>query len=305
MAGYDINHTIKRAVIIAIKPIAQHAYIFIPKGLTVITLNTARWFLSLALINLAFNAYADEIEVFSAVVTETHAHPPHVFTQGMVIHQGIMYESSGLYGKSQVLRYAFDKKSRNNRKEQLTDYTSQAVDWHLFAEGLTYFKGHLYLLSWQEQTLIVLNPDSFKEIKRLKYQGEGWGLTHNGQELIRSDGTHTLYFHDSENFEVTHTITVTEQGKPIKYLNELEYIEGLVWANIWYEQRIIGIDPTSGKVVAEADLAPIVKTLDLPSREQVLNGIAWDADEKQIWISGKLWPTSFSITLLPKSASQN
>ena len=152
-------------------------------------------------------------------------------------------------------------------------------------------------LTWREGTAFVYDANKFSLIKDVNYQGEGWGLTNDGKRLIRSDGTNTLFFHNAENFSVEKTISVKFKQEAISKLNELEYAEGFIWANIWHDNRIVKINPASGNVVGVMDLSAIAKDLTLTDAESVLNGIAYDADKKAFWITGKQWPKMFLVKI--------
>jgi len=233
---------------------------------------------------------------YAYTVVSERAHDPALFTQGLLIDGGFFYESSGLYGRSLLVRYpvkpSFAERSRN------TPQWSQVkkIPNRHFAEGLTLLDDYLYLLTWQEQTLLVYNKTTFKLEKQFSYQGQGWGLTYDGSSLIRSDGSSTLFFHKPDDFSVVKTLKVTENGFPLALLNELEYIDGKIWANIWYEDRIVEINPTSGHVEGSVDLSALAK-INKSNSEHVLNGIAWDEATKTIWITGKMWPNLYQITI--------
>jgi glutamine cyclotransferase len=151
------------------------------------------------------------------------------------------------------------------------------------------------LLTWQEGTLFVYDATTFALLKNVNYKGEGWGLATDGKHLIRSDGSAQLFFHNTETFAQEKTINVKYQHTPINNLNELEYADGFIWANIWHDNRIVKINPATGDVVGVIDFSEQAKSLKLKDGESVLNGIAYDADKKAFWITGKLWPKMFLV----------
>lgn len=235
---------------------------------------------------------------FDYRVLAQRSHKPTLFTQGLVLHEGTFYESSGLYGRSQLVSYPREEPA--TRWAQLTaEFTkTDKLPDRYFAEGLTLLDDKLYLLTWQEGTVFVYDHTTFEVIDRWRYSGEGWGLTHNNELLIRSDGSEHLYFHSPEDFSLKRTVAVTEEGRAVQRLNELEFIGGYVWANIWHENRLVQIDPDAGKVVGSVDLTALTAQVDIESSESVLNGIAYDAEQQAMWVTGKNWPTMYLIKLI-------
>jgi len=225
------------------------------------------------------------------------SHKTSLFTQGLEIKNGNFYESSGLYAKSQVVTYPIAEPETTWKKMTAPFTQKQSIPDRYFAEGLTLLNNKLYVLTWQEGTVFVYDADNFSLIKNLNYKGEGWGLTSDGKHLIRSDGSNKLFFHNAENFSVEKSISVKYKQEAIVNLNELEYADGFIWANIWYDNRIVKINPTSGDVVGVIDASDIVKKVKLKDTESVLNGIAYDADKKAFWITGKQWPKMFLVKL--------
>ena len=233
-------------------------------------------------------------------VLAERTHKPILFTQGLQVDNGLFYESSGLYGKSMLVTYPIGEPGSTWAKLSAPFAKRYSLPPQFFAEGLTIVGDKLYLLTWQEGKLLVFDKNSLTPIKHLSYQGEGWGLTHDGKELIRSDGSSHLYFHNPENFVITNTITVRDEQQEISRLNELEFVEGFIWANIWHSDKMIKINPTTGDVVNEINLIELRKKLKLTDNEQVLNGIAWDAGKKAFWVTGKNWPKMFLVKPEPK-----
>ncbi len=227
-------------------------------------------------------------ELWTGRVIATYPHDPGAFTQGLTVHDGELYESTGQYGHSSVRRVDL----QSGAVEQIAP-----VNFTFFAEGLTIFGGRIYQLTWKSQTAFVYDLASFELLGTRRYSGEGWGLTHDGESLIVSDGSATLYFYDPESFTVSRTIEVRDQGAPVARLNELEFIDGEIWANIWYDDRIARISPETGEVQAWVDLSLLVPRARRDP-DAVLNGIAYDAQAKRLFVTGKYWPQLFEIELV-------
>jgi len=174
----------------------------------------------------------------------------------------------------------------------------QLVPDQYFAEGLTDWKNTLVQLTWQSHIAFVYDRATFRMLRTFHYDGEGWGLTHDAKSLILSDGTATLRFFDPDTFKELRRITVKDRGKPVTQLNELEYIHGEIYANVWYSDRIARISPASGRVVGWIDLKGLMPRDQLSSDGAVLNGIACDAEHDRLFVTGKLWPKIFEITIL-------
>ncbi len=224
-------------------------------------------------------------------------HKPTLFTQGLLVHGDHFYESSGLYNQSLLVSYPIAEPASTWAKISAPFTKKQTIPERYFAEGLALLGDKLYLLTWQEQTLLIYDKTTLNYQNSIAYKGEGWGLTEDGRQLIRSDGSDALYFHSPDDFRITKTIKVSDAGRPISQLNELEFAGGFIWANIWYQDRIIKIDPATGDVMGEMDLSELKQKLELNNSEQVLNGIAWDEKQQAFWITGKLWPKMFLIRI--------
>lgn len=226
-------------------------------------------------------------------VVHTYPHDPSAFTQGLIFVDGALYESTGLNGKSSL---------------RMVDLTSgrvlqqQAVDGRYFAEGLTNWGSTLVQLTWESHVGLVYDRFSFRQVRTFSYDGEGWGLTHDAKSLILSDGTATLRFLDPVTFKQVRQVTVTDHGKPIEQLNELELVHGEIYANVWHTDRIARISPSSGKVLGWIDLSGILPAGERSTPEAVLNGIAYDAVEDRLFVTGKLWPKLFEIKVVPRKA---
>lgn len=165
-----------------------------------------------------------------------------------------------------------------------------------FAEGLTLFQNQLIQLTWREGTAFVYNSETFEPIKRFYYRMEGWGLTHYGDHLIMSDGSSTLYFRDPQTFEIVRTVEVRESDKPLSYLNELEFIRGEIWANVYPTEDIVRIDPQTGQVTGRMNFAGLVSGDERNDRENVMNGIAFNAELQRVYITGKRYAYIYGVT---------
>jgi glutaminyl-peptide cyclotransferase len=238
-------------------------------------------------------AQSSEPAVYTYEVVGTYPHDPAAFTQGLVVYPdtpGTLLESTGLYGQSSL---------------RVVDLATGAVQRRLdvpapfFAEGLVALGGTAYQLTWQERRAFVYDLQTFQRVGELGYEGEGWGLTSDGQQLILSDGTPTLRFLDPATFQVTRTVEVADRGAPVFMLNELEFVRGEVWANIWHDDRIARIDPSTGAVVGWINLAGLLPASERRHPEAVLNGIAYDAVNDRLYVTGKLWPRLYEIRLRP------
>jgi glutaminyl-peptide cyclotransferase len=226
-------------------------------------------------------------------VLNSWPHDPGAFTQGLVFHEGRLLESTGLYGQSTL---------RQVDLETGQVLLSVPVSAEYFAEGLTLFGGQLLQLTWQAERGFVYRLDDLTRTGEFAYRGEGWGLTHDGARLIMSDGTSRLRFLDPATFAVVGTLDVSDALGPVQRLNELEWVRGQIWANIWQTDRIARIDPVSGQVLGYLDLTGLLSTADQQGREvDVLNGIAFDPLADRIFVTGKLWPRLFEIR--PREAS--
>ncbi len=224
-------------------------------------------------------------------VVKSSPHDIYAFTQGLIFHEGAFYESTGLQGKSSLRRVEIETGKVLKKTDVPADY---------FAEGMTIFQGKIYQLTWFSQKGFVYDLGTFEKEKEFSYYGEGWGLTNDEKNLILSDGTNKIRFVDPFNFEVLKTISVSENGQAITSINELEYIKGMIFANIWQTERIIVIDPSNGNVTASIDLTGLLKPEDRSSQVDVLNGIAYDATKDRLFVTGKLWPKIFEIKLKKK-----
>lgn len=227
----------------------------------------------------------NETRQLSWSVAGEFPHDPQAFTQGLLWRDGFLYESTGLEGKSSVRRVD----PASGQVLQRFNLPPQ-----VFGEGLAFLNGRFYSLTWQSKIGFVLDQN-FKPIARFSYQNEGWGLTTDGTKLLQSDGTDVLTWRSPQNFASLGEIRVTRGGLPLQNLNELEWIRGYVWANVWQTDEIVVIDPKDGKVVAQLDLSGILKPSQRSGREDVLNGIAYDPQSERVFVTGKKWPKLFWI----------
>ena len=223
-------------------------------------------------------------------VVNAYPHDTTAYTQGLIWVDGQLYESTGKYGASTV-----------RRVEPGTGAVLESVDLpdDMFGEGMTIWKGNLVVLTWQSGQGLVLARDGLSTVRTFTYPGEGWGLTHSQDELIMSDGTAQLRFLDGDTFAERRRLTVTHDGQPVEKLNELEWVRGEIWANIYQSNLIARIDPGSGVVVGWIDLTGLLQQGGVPAPEaDVLNGIAWDAASGRIFVTGKYWPRLFEIEVV-------
>jgi glutamine cyclotransferase len=243
----------------------------------------------------ATNPAPQEVVYYGYDVVKTYPHDPNAFTQGLLFQDGKLYESTGLSNQSTL------------REVDLNSGTVQRK-WSLpgsyFAEGLALFDGKLYQLTWQNKKAFVYDlngdPKSFHKAGEFSYTGEGWGLTTDGHWLIMSDGTSTLRFLNPATFAVDHTIQVIKGDMPQDRLNELEYIKGEIYANIWKTDWVARIDPASGRVLGMIDFSYLLPDSDRTDATNVLNGIAYDPAGDRLFITGKNWPKLFEVRLKKK-----
>jgi glutaminyl-peptide cyclotransferase len=228
-------------------------------------------------------------EALRVEVIAAHPHDPRAFTQGLVWDDGTLFESTGLRGQSSV-----------RRVDLQSGEVLQQVDLEprLFGEGLAAVGGRLIVLTWQSGVASVHDRDSLRRIGVHTYVGEGWGLCMADDSLIMSDGSDRLHFHDPETFESLGSLAVTVGGEPQRDLNELEFAGGFIYANVWGEDRILKIDPMTGVVVAEIDASGLLTSAQRLNAD-VLNGIAWNAQEEVFYLTGKLWPSLFEVRFVP------
>ena len=226
--------------------------------------------------------------MYTYEIINEYPHDPDAFTQGLVFETGVLFEGTGRYGKSSLRRVELE----TGEVLQIVNLSST-----YFGEGITVYGEEIVQLTWKSRVGFVYNKETFEQLSGFNYNSEGWGITHDGESLIMSDGTATLHFLDPETFEETGTVSVHDDDGPVTQLNELEYIQGSVYANVWYTDLIAIIDPQSGQVIGWIDLTGILSPEDSVGAN-VLNGIAYDVENDRLFVTGKLWPKLFEITLV-------
>lgn len=240
----------------------------------------------------AMSAAAIAAPVHGYRIVHAYPHDPAAFTEGLFFQDGFLYESTGLEGRSSI---------RKVRLETGEVLQSRRVPSAYFGEGIVARDGRLIQLTWRNQTGFVYDLASFAPRGHFSYPGEGWALTQDRRRLIMSDGTAQLRFLDPRTLRETGRITVTDEGRPVPNLNELEYVEGLVLANVWHTDRIARIDPATGKVVDWIDLSGLSPlTGRAADPDAVLNGIAYDAKRRRLFVTGKLWPKLYEIEVVER-----
>jgi glutaminyl-peptide cyclotransferase len=222
-------------------------------------------------------------------IINVYPHDPNAFTQGLVIDEGVMYEGTGLYGESSLRHVDLE--------------TGDVLQMHelpgeFFGEGITIFSDKIIQLTWQSQTGFIYDKNSFDVIQNFSYSTEGWGITTDGTQLIMSDGTANLYFLDPETLQTTGQVEVLDGTHPVTRLNELEYINGEVYANVWLTNKIAIINPNTGQVTGWIDLTGIY-TPETSDSNNVLNGIAYDQEGDKLFVTGKRWSQLFQINIIP------
>lgn len=241
------------------------------------------------------------VPTYTYEIVNTYPHDSKAFTQGLVIHDGVFYESTGQYEESTLRKVDITTGKILQQNRLGDDY---------FGEGMTILGDKIYQITWREGTAFVYNLADMKPLKEFRYSGDGWGLTHDGTNLIMSDGTHVLRFVNPETFQTVRTIIVNrEDGRPLMQLNELEYVKGEIWANIWHSENpatlgrpnhIARIDPATGKLLGYIDLSGISPDDQRRDSENTLNGIAYDAASDRLFVTGKQWAKLYEIKIKPK-----
>ena len=250
--------------------------------------------------NSLLAAQADGVDVFEARIVQKIAHNPTHFVQGLQFDGDILWEGTGLYGESKLIKQRF-----NRTAGTLEPLYEKALSSDDFGEGLAVLNETLYQLTWKAGRVYRYDL-SGKEpllVESLSNDREGWGLTTNGQHLIASDGSAFLTFRSIADFSVEQAIEVRFQGKAIDRLNELEWIDGKIWANIWMTPFIVVVDPATGDVTSVIDCRNLVEDARASNPDiDVLNGIAWDATNRELYLTGKLWPWIYKVTLDKKTS---
>lgn len=230
--------------------------------------------------------------VYAYEVVGSYPHDREAFTQGLIYLNGEWIESTGLNGKSTLRRVEIRTGKVLKQVKVPSEY---------FAEGATVLDGKIYQLTWQSHKGFVYDLATFALEKEFTYTGEGWGLATDGKSLILSDGTNQIRFLEPKTFAVTRTISVLRNGEPLRLLNELEYIHGEIYANIWQSQTIARIDPATGRLLGLINLYGLLPDTERTIDTDVLNGIAYDAEKDRLFVTGKNWPKIFEVRIRPKS----
>jgi glutaminyl-peptide cyclotransferase len=225
-------------------------------------------------------------------IVNIYPHDSGAFTQGLIFVDGKLYEGTGQEGRSSLREVDL----QSGRVVKKVD-----VPTPFFGEGITLLNGKIYQLTWQHQIGFIYNAATLEKLGQFEYTGEGWGITNDGRSLIISDGSNRIKFLDPDSFRVTKTIAVIDGNNPVNELNELEYVNGEIYANIWHDQRIVTIDPQNGRVTGWIDLTGLLQPGAVHDEEAVLNGIAFDQAGNRLFVTGKLWPQLFEIKLKRQS----
>lgn len=234
-------------------------------------------------------ANSDAPRNYTYKVIKTFPHDPEAFTEGLVFEDGFLYEGTGQRGRSTL---------RKVELETGKILKIHKLPYEFFGEGITVYNDKIIQLTYRSRVGFVYKKDSFKLLQKFDYSTEGWGITYDGNHLIISDGTDTLYFLSPETFEVLNRIEVRDKGTAVSRLNELEYVKGEIYANVWMTERIARIDPKTGKIVGWIHMDGIKSLLGENVKPDVLNGIAYDAVGDRLFVTGKCWPTIFQIELI-------
>lgn len=219
-------------------------------------------------------------------VVKSFAHDANAFTQGLEFRDGVFVEGTGLKGQSNLRRVDLGTGKVLHRVDLPGQY---------FGEGITVLRDRILQLTWQSEVGFIYDRKTLKQVGQFRYPGEGWGLTNDGKNVYMSDGTAQIRVWDGTNLKETRRITVRANGRPVDQLNELEWIEGEIWANVWQTDYILRIAPSDGRVIGVIDCAGL---LDAGAQADVLNGIAYDAATKRIFVTGKLWPKLYQIEVV-------
>lgn len=232
-----------------------------------------------------------EIPVYGYKIINTFPHNTESFTQGLFLEDGILYESTGLNGKSAIKK--LDLKTGKVIK-------SRNMQDKFFGEGMTIVDNKIYQLTWRTKTGFVYDKDSLEILRTFSYKTQGWGITYDGKYLILSDGSNILYFMNPKSFVIVGKLEVYDEKGKVGNLNELEYINGEIYANIWGKELIARIDPKTGHINSWIDLTGILTPEDRKGKEDVLNGIAYNSENKTLLVTGKFWPKIFEIDIIEK-----
>jgi glutamine cyclotransferase len=242
----------------------------------------------------SYTADAEEetgIPVFGYEIVKTYPHDPSAFTQGLLIRDGFLYEGTGIKGRSSLRKVDIE--------------TGKVLEEHklpgiYFGEGIATDGKRIVQLTWRSHKGFVYDIKTFKLLKEFSYPTEGWGITYDGRNFIMSDGSAMLYFLDPRSFKEIGRLEVHDRKGPVERLNELEYVKGEIFANVWGEERAARIDPATGRVTGWIDLGGLLSAADKKKPVDVLNGIAYDDETGKFYVTGKLWPKLFEIKIVPR-----
>ena len=231
-------------------------------------------------------------------VVRTYPHDVGSFTEGLLFHEGRLFESTGNVGQSYI-REVDLQTGRAIRQRDLVGKDKR--DSGYFGEGIVITGDNLIELTWKSEVALIYDWKTFEPKGQFTYQGEGWAFTSNGDSLIMSNGSSAIVYRDPKTFAITRTITVTDHDVPVSKINELEWVKGEIYANVWETNQIVRIDPATGKVLGWIDLTDILPKAERTGKEDVLNGIAYDAKADRLFVTGKFWPKMFEIKLKQRS----
>ena len=235
-------------------------------------------------------APAGTVPMYGYQIVRSYPHDPRAFTQGLQFLDGVLYEGTGQNGQSSIRRVKLETGEVLQKRDVPAEH---------FGEGITVWKNDLIELTWQSHVAFVYDRETFQPKKQFAYPGEGWGLTHDGTNLIMSDGSDELRVLDPVTFSEKRRIKVTAAGAPVRNLNEVEFVKGEILANIWQTDYVARIAPATGRVTGYIDLRGLLSSAER-ARTDVLNGIAYDAARDRLFITGKLWPKLFEIKIVEK-----
>lgn len=247
-------------------------------------------FISLISVAYSQDKAKENITTYSYRIVNVYPHDQDAFTQGLVFENGYLYEGTGLFGHSSLRKVELQTGSVLEIHELPAEY---------FGEGITIFNNRIFQLTWQSYTGFVYDKESFLFLDNFYYSTEGWGITHDGKHFIFSDGTATLHFLNPETYQEVKQIEVKAENGPVLNLNELEYIDGEIFANVLPTDRIARIDPETGNVLGWINLNGLLGADQYNSQANVLNGIAYDQGKKRLFVTGKFWPKLFEIKIVP------
>ena len=245
-------------------------------------------FLALVLCLLSIShAKADQAEALSYEVVNTYSHDSGNWTQGLFFHEGVLYEGTGQNGDSRLIRYRTDFENPGYTRSLANRY---------FGEGIAVHQGLIYQLTWKSETGFIYDPADLSRRGEFNYEGEGWGIASNNEQLWISNGS-TNILEITPQGEVLRTIPITFNGESLNYWNELEWIDGKIFANRWYDNNIYLIDPESGEVTSYIDLNALASPFQTTDPNKVLNGVAWNAERGTLWVTGKYWDEMYELRL--------